>query len=102
MRTTLMRFCSTAFVHAVSSKSPMRPMGGAPSLLTRTWTAPSSRTTVSTTRAVSSARRTSACTGTTTPPVSARMRAAASSSAGSRRAVIATRAPSCASVRAIS
>ena len=62
---------------------------------------PSRATVVSTTRAQSSARRQSARMGSTSAPVSARNLAAASDSPGSRRAVMATLAPSAASSRAM-
>ncbi len=100
-RTTLMRFCSTALPHATSSKSDSAPMGGAPSLFTRTCTAPKRRTVSSTTRTPSSGLRTSAGTACTSAPVFSAMRAAVCDSAGSRRALITTRAPSAASVSAM-
>ena len=47
MRTTYMRFCSTALAQAASSKLMSSPSGGAPSLLTRISMPPSSRAAVS-------------------------------------------------------
>ena len=101
IRTTYIRFCSTALAHAVSSNPSTGPSGGAPSLLTRMSAPPNSRRTVSATRLQSSARRQSAWIGSTVAPVSSRMRAAAASRSVSRRALIATTAPSPASVRAM-
>ena len=43
MRTTYIRFCSTALAQAASSKLASSPSGGAPSLLTRMSMPPSSR-----------------------------------------------------------
>ena len=91
MRTTYIRFCSTALAQAASSKLVRSPSGGAPSLLTRMSMPPSGPATVSIdARAVLGA----AAVGLDRQHLGAGLRADASRrprvKAGSRRAVMAT------------